>query len=129
MKRPDFATCGAYFIGNNTLNSSIYAQYVYEGTPRLIRKNTTSQITYKGCLALCGHGSAYYPWLDVASTITTWTLPVVGVILQAPFESNEFWATVFLLARWIGNPMASLSYTLWNIKVTGKCALLVSCLP
>jgi len=29
-----------------------------------------------------------------------------------------------LLSRWVGNPIASLSYLLWNIKVTGKCALM-----
>ena len=25
----------------------------------------------------------------------------------------------------IGNPIASISYTLWNVKVTGKCAMMV----
>ena len=46
-------------------------------------------------------------------------------MLQAPYESNEFWQTVWATARWVGGPVASLSYTLWNIKVTGKCALMV----
>ncbi|KAK4580443.1 hypothetical protein LTR86_000646 [Recurvomyces mirabilis] len=32
---------------------------------------------------------------------------------------------VYLEPRWIGSPIASLSYTLWNIKVSGRCALMV----
>lgn len=57
--------------------------------------------------------------------MTTWVLPIIGILLQAPFVSNAFWETVFSLARWIGSPMASLAYILWNIKVTGKCAMIV----
>lgn len=56
--------------------------------------------------------------------ITTWLLPIVGVLLQAPFTSNQFWETMFSLARWVGNPMASLSYVLWNIRVSGRCAMI-----
>lgn len=41
------------------------------------------------------------------------------------FHEQCFWETIFSLARWVGNPIASLSYILWNIKVAGKCALLV----
>ena len=52
-------------------------------------------------------------------------LPVIGLLLQAPFESNVNFMSVLALARWIGNPIASLSYVFWNIKVTGKCALMV----
>ena len=52
-------------------------------------------------------------------------LPVIGLLLQAPFESNVNFKSVLALARWIGNPIASLSYVFWNIKVTGKCALMV----
>lgn len=52
-------------------------------------------------------------------------LPVVGLILQAPFESNENFKSFLALARWIGNPIASISYVLWNIKITGKCAMMV----
>lgn len=52
-------------------------------------------------------------------------LPVIGLILQAPFESNANFKTFLALARWIGNPIASISYVLWNIKITGKCAMMV----
>ena len=46
-------------------------------------------------------------------------------MLQAPYESNEFWQTVWAIARWVGSPIAALAYTLWNIKVSGKCAMMV----
>ena len=82
-------------------------------------------ITFEGCQTLCGKGSEYYLWKDAAATITTWVLPIVGLIVQAPFESNAFRRTMFALARWTGSPMATLSYTLWNIKVSSKCAAMV----
>lgn len=100
-------------------------RYGYNGSVFQIPKNETTQISTDGCLALCGHGNDWYPWEQQASTITTWVLPLVGILLQAPFMSNAFWETVFSMARWVGSPMASLSYILWNIKVSGKCALLV----
>lgn len=49
----------------------------------------------------------------------------MGLMLQAPYESNAFWRTVWALTRWTGSPIATLSYTLWNIKVTGKCAMMI----
>ena len=52
-------------------------------------------------------------------------LPVIGLLLQAPFESNENFKSFLALSRWIGNPIASISYVLWNIKVSGKCAMMV----
>ena len=56
--------------------------------------------------------------------MTTWVLPIIGLLLQAPYESNEFRKTTYALVRWLGSPIASLSYILWNIKVIGKCAIL-----
>ena len=54
----------------------------------------------------------------------TWVLPVVGVLLLAPYQSSEFQKSPWALVRWIGSPIASLSSILWNIKVIRKCALL-----
>jgi hypothetical protein len=100
-------------------------KYGWTGPITYIPRNRTTQISFRGCETLCGSGSDLYPWGQVSSTITTWVLPIVGILVQAPFNSNAFWETIFSLARWIGSPMASLSYILWNIKVSGKCALLV----
>ena len=101
------------------------AKYGWAGPIKYIPRNRTTQISFDGCETLCGSGSQLYPWGQVSSTITTWVLPIVGILVQAPFNSNAFRETIFSLARWIGSPMASLSYILWNIKVSGKCALLV----
>ena len=66
-------------------------RYQWNGSVKGIPKNTSTQISYEGCLALCGHGNDYYAWSQASQTITTWVLPIVGIILQAPFESNAFW--------------------------------------
>ena len=121
--RPNFDTCGALFTASNesfpefTYNGSVPSLFSHTGRPKLI--------TYEGCQHLCGSGIAYYHWTNSSQTITTWVLPIISVVVQAPYESNEFIKTLFALARWIGSPMATLAYTLWNIKVTGKCALMV----
>lgn len=120
-----FDACGKLYTDPVSPKAAdLRRQYRWTGSIWGIERNETTQISYEGCLAVCGAGSDVYPWETASSTITTWLLPVVGIILQAPFESNAFVATVFALARWIGSPMASLSYILWNIKVSGKCALM-----
>jgi hypothetical protein len=88
-------------------------------------RNNSTQISRDGCLHVCGTGANYYKWSEVSSTLTTWILPVVGILLQAPFESNATKRTFLAIARWVGSPIASLSYILWNIKVSAKAALMV----
>lgn len=58
-------------------------------------------------------------------TLSSQVFPVVGLLLQAPYESNKNWSTVLALARWLGNPIAGMSYIFWNIEVTSRCALMV----
>ncbi len=43
----------------------------------------------------------------------------------APFELNQFGWTLLAVIRWVGSPITSLTATLWNIKLTGKCTLLL----
>ncbi|KAF4534903.1 Glutamine-dependent nad(+) synthetase protein [Lasiodiplodia theobromae] len=121
MRQPDFEQCKQNYMSNRT------AQQYYGWTGKVIgiQPNNYSQISTAGCRDLCGTGSDYYPWSLASSTITTWILPIIGILLQAPFESNAFWRTVLAIARWVGSPMASLAYILWNIKVSAKCALMV----
>lgn len=129
---PDLHKCGEEFIGatrDPSLNLWNLTQYRYNGSVYGPLSNTNGGnhpiITLAGCRKICGTGSDYYDWKDSSATITTWVLPVVGLLLQAPYESNEFWKTLRALARWLGSPVASMSYTFWNIKVTSKCALIV----
>lgn len=120
--RTNFTLCEEQ---NIPLSAENIALYGYSGPLINIPRNNLTQITLQGCKVLCGNGTDWYPWSKQSGTLTTWIFPVLGIILQGPYTSNAFWATVFALARWIGNPMASLAYTLWNIKVAAKSAHLV----
>ncbi|EOD52434.1 putative glutamine-dependent nad(+) synthetase protein [Neofusicoccum parvum UCRNP2] len=121
MRQPNFEQCGKDYMANATAQ----ALFGWRGPVIGIAPNNQSQVTTEGCKILCGTYSDYYPWSLASSTITTWILPVVGILLQAPFESNAFSHTILAIARWVGSPMASLAYILWNIKVSAKCALMV----
>jgi hypothetical protein len=122
MATPNFTQCALDF------QDSIerYSNYVYTGPVQgILKKTDLPLITVQGCRELCGAGNEYYDWVDIASTISTWILPVLGLLLQCPFDSNDFRNTLYALARWIGSPVAALAYTLWNIKVTSKTAMMV----
>ena len=125
---PNFTACGELYKSASSLTPNPYIQFAYNGSIRGVLRegDRPALITLEGCLDLCGHGFQTYEWIEASNTITTWVLPVIGgLLLQAPFESNRFWKTFYALVRWMGSPMSSLSYILWNIKVTGKCALMV----
>ena len=121
--RPDFDRCGSDFLNNS---AGVYSKYLYNGSVQgILSAARPALITVQGCKELCGTGVDYYSWLDSSNTITTWTLPIAGLLVQAPYESNKAWQTILSLCRWAGSPISTLSYILWNIKVTGKCALMV----
>jgi hypothetical protein len=119
MQHPNFTRCGQIY----TSDDSLIARYNYSGWVVNIPANPRTQITYTGCRAVCGSGSEYYPWIETSATITTWVLPILGTLLQAPFESNTFWRTVKAINRWIGSPISSLASILCDIEVSGKCAI------
>lgn len=106
-----------------TSTPSLIQLYAYTGRVRHLPASPSTQITYAGCKALCGSGTEYYSWPEIASTLTTWVLPVLGILLQAPFESCRFWRTVKAACRWLGSPVGSLAGILWDVKVSGMCAL------
>ena len=116
----NFTACAIRYTNNATL----IARWNYSGHVNGIAANESAQITVEGCKAVCGTGPDYYPWSQASSTITTWILPVIGMLLQAPFESNAFWRTMLAIVRWVGSPMASLSYILGNVRGSGKVALM-----
>lgn len=141
--RPNFTACYDEFLAFSQHNTT----YSFNGTPHGIFSDPSRKpplITYEGCKHLCGPGTQYYTWADISSTITTWVMmtiakpshskslilylqvfPVVGLLLQAPYESNRNGSTILALTRWLGNPIAGMSYTFWNIRVIGRCALMV----
>ncbi|MCJ1335275.1 hypothetical protein MMC09_000543 [Bachmanniomyces sp. S44760] len=108
-------------------SSDIFAKYRFTGSGSGISLETDHDdlISVLGCKAICGDGIQWYAWEDTSQTITTWVLPAIGLMIQAPFESNHLKRTIYALIRWMGSPIASLSYILWNIKVSAKCALMV----
>ncbi|KAL6710150.1 hypothetical protein ACN47E_009941 [Coniothyrium glycines] len=123
--RVNFDQCAKKFANDTAEGAALRARWGWHGPLVGLPYNATTQISKEGCLALCGPGTAYYPWKDVSSTLTTWILPVIGTLLQAPFESNATKRTFLAITRWVGSPIASLSYVLWNIKVSAKAALMV----
>ncbi|CUS15639.1 unnamed protein product, partial [Tuber aestivum] len=82
-------------------------------------------VTFNACEKHCGATPEYYSWEETSDTITTWVLPLVGLVLQAPFESNNFLQTMFVVFRWVGSPIVSMMCIFWNMKVTRKCAIMV----
>lgn len=70
----------------------------------------TYLVNQTGCEALAGTGPEYYSWADASGTINTWVLPFTGLLLQAPFDSNDFLGTFWAIMRWTGGCMASMSY-------------------
>ncbi|KAJ4292476.1 hypothetical protein N0V90_009138 [Kalmusia sp. IMI 367209] len=123
--RANFNECAAKYSANTTEGEHLRSLYGWHGPLLGIKYSPNTQITREGCIALCGSGPDLYRWEDVSQTITTWILPVVGTLLQAPFESNAFRRTLLAITRWVGSPIVSLSYVLWNIKVSAKAALMV----
>ncbi|KAF3049055.1 hypothetical protein E8E11_009568 [Didymella keratinophila] len=121
MGRINFTECAIRFKSNITLQD----EWGWTGPVVMIDPNPRSQISRTGCYNVCGHGADYYSWSAASQTITTWLLPVIGTLLQAPFESNATKRTLLAIARWCGSPIASLSYVLWNIKVSAKAAVMV----
>ena len=83
-------------------------------------------IKYSDCVGLCGSSYQLYSWATISDTVTTWILPLAGgLLLQAPFESNQRLSTIFVICRWLGSPIACLMAMFWNMKITGRCALLL----
>ena len=124
----NFTDCwGEFFKITHPTNLTNSTHSLYNSTDLLYNgavPSSKNYISVQGCRLLCGAGVRYYTWSQISATITTWVLPIIGTFLQAPFEGNQFRGTLYAIVRWVGSPIASLSYILWNIKIIGKCALL-----
>ena len=128
--KTNFTQCGRH-VKALAENGSLPLGDIYNGHVKgaLGRaRNSTNPVllvTFAACEKYCGSGPEYYGWEKASDTITTWVLPLVGLILQAPFESNSFRQTMFVVFRWVGSPIVSMMCIFWNMKVTRRCAIMV----
>ncbi|KAI9865557.1 MAG: hypothetical protein M1824_002298 [Vezdaea acicularis] len=126
-----FDQCGAIFQDAVDRRDPTALKYQYNGTIYGIKSPAEKSqfppfITLEGCIHYCGSDLKAYNWSDISDTITTWVLPLAGgLILQAPFESNQRLSTFFILCRWLGSPITCLMAMFWNIRITGRCAILL----
>lgn len=118
---PNFAAAGAEFITNTTLQH-LYGLQTFPGDPN----PSTHLINQSACEAWLGTGSDYYSWDDASGTINTWILPFTGLLLQAPFDSNDFRGTFWAIMRWSGGCMASLSYVSAQFAAMNSYYFLIS---
>jgi hypothetical protein len=121
--------CGERFrhaLKHHDVNGNV-SRYLYTKRPGHLLPGGTAplMVTYEGCRRFCGSGKQWTNWVKVTDSLMTWLLPLGALLLQAPFESNRFWATFFMLARWLGNPIVAIGGSLWNIRITSRCAALL----
>ncbi|KAJ6263489.1 hypothetical protein Dda_2053 [Drechslerella dactyloides] len=96
--------------------------------PTPVRPNQISYplaVDYRSVMAVCGSSSGLYEWALVSDTLTTWILPIFGLIVSMPWESNRRGHTIYMIFRWVGQPFATLTYIFWNLRVMGRAATLV----
>ncbi|KAF3902626.1 hypothetical protein ABW21_db0209603 [Orbilia brochopaga] len=118
--------CGELLQHNRTLYSEIqYKGHItnYYGSPEADVQLVA--ITYNGCLRVCGN-----TWRNDAQTtldlLLDWILPAIGLISNMPWESNRNSVTLVWLVRWVGSPIAALTFCLWDVRIASKCAKLVN---
>ncbi|KAF3278631.1 hypothetical protein TWF132_000924 [Orbilia oligospora] len=118
--------CQSLLQHNRTLYHEIaYKGHItnYYGSPEADAELVA--ITYKGCVKVCGSF-----WKNDTQTtldlLLDWILPALGLVTQMPWESNRNSVTVIWLARWIGSPIAALTYCLWDVKIAARCAKLIN---
>lgn len=83
----NFTACAKLYIGNTTLNDL----YQFPGRVTGIPKNGSSQITYEGCLAVCGPGNDYYSWKEVSNTVSVFSQTSH---LEEHYRMRQFRATI-----------------------------------
>lgn len=81
-------------------------------------------VSYSDVVSVCGATSGLYQWPLISDTLTTWILPLFGLIVSLPFESNKRGHTILMIFRWIGSPFATLTYIFWNLRAIGRAATL-----
>ncbi|KAK6497859.1 hypothetical protein TWF481_012259 [Arthrobotrys musiformis] len=81
-------------------------------------------VSYHDAVFSCGATPGFYEWPLISDTLTTWILPLFGLIVSLPWESNRRGRTILMIFRWIGSPFATLTYIFWNLRAIGRAATL-----
>lgn len=111
-----FTSCLAEFLTNRTLAE----QYAFNGT--VWRPDPHGvYITKQGCKNVCGTHPELHDWNDSSQAITTWVLPMLGMLLSAPFVSNEFRNTMRATFRWTGSSIMSLKQVFCSLELNSNC--------
>jgi hypothetical protein len=103
-----FIACSAQFLDNLAL----YNKYTYTGRAAGISLGQAPPLlTLEGCYHLCATGPEYYEWSKASSTILTWIMPLLALLVKAPFgASSPPKRTLLNNLRCIGSPIASSAY-------------------
>lgn len=72
--------CGLDFSAGIKAGNQTMIDWRYPGIPLRINKTNDTQITYEGCRKLCGAAPDYYSFDEASSAITTWILPIMGIL-------------------------------------------------
>ena len=67
----------------------LHRQVIKDLSTFAMKKGRAYVLSTSGCRLLCGSGAQWCAWLQIAGTVIASVLPVIGILLQAPFESNE----------------------------------------
>lgn len=132
----DFAQCASIFTHGSSSNTSYLDSRgnpaIFEGPLRGFKGNSTERplvITEQACIDYCGWDPQFHDVVAAFQVLTTWVLPVLGLMGQLPYESlsrKKWRRNAEAFVNWIGAPGAALTTTLWNILTIGECQALPS---
>lgn len=131
----DFAACAKKFSSGETNTSNLVDSQgnsvFYTGILSGFNGQSADRpitITRQACIDYCGTSSDYNTVVAAFQVLTTWVLPVLGLMGQLPYESlsHNKWRNAEAFINWIGAPAAVLTTTLWNIITIGKCQSMAS---
>lgn len=124
----DFAQCQANVkaaLSNGTISSNSLNDPIYHGL--IGGLNVSPQpllLTLEGCKRWCGGNAPQFSSsVEAFEILTTWVLPVITLLSSLPYESTSRhgFGNFEAFVNWIGAPAATLSTTLWNIRMMHKC--------
>lgn len=116
---------------NGTIASPDFPDPIYHGSLRGFNSKAAPRpvtLTQQGCLDVCGSGPEWKDVVDAFSILTTWVLPIIGLLTSLPYDSlsEKKRKNLEAFSNWIGAPAAALTTTVWNISMIQKCRILTT---